>query len=354
MLAVMTHSTPDLVGPFAEAVKKRVEARLGDVAREHLARAERASPEVKVVVGALFDLALRGGKRIRPLVLAASHVACGGERDSASVVDAGVALEILQAYLLIHDDWMDGDETRRGAPSAHAALREKYGSRALGDAGAVLAGDYGQAAAFELLANVDAPAARAVALMAEASRVLRDVVSGQVIDVRTAATARSDVDAMHRLKTSSYTTTGPLVMGAILAGADVRTQDALREVGDALGLAFQLGDDLLGTFGDPAKTGKSARSDLRQGKRTALVAELEGDRDAQRLLPRVLGVEDAPDDEVDALIARMVSSGAKRRIEARIADLGADARKRLERLGLVAEGRALLLGVIETFVGRQA
>ena len=351
---VSPHVARATVGSFAEVVKARVEARLGDLAREHTTRAEQASGEVTVVVEALFDLALRGGKRVRPLLLAASHLACGGSRDAAAVVDAGAALEILQAYLLIHDDWMDGDETRRGAPSVHAALRDRYGSRSVGDACGVLAGDYGQAVAFEVLAALDAPAARVVALMAEAARILRDVVSGQVIDVRGRAATRAEVDAMHRLKTSSYTTTGPLAMGAILAGADAPTLLAFREAGDALGLAFQLGDDLLGTFGDPAKTGKPSRSDLRSGKKTALVAELATDREAERLLPRVLGVEDAPDEEVDALIARMVASGAKARVEARVAQLAARGRERIERLDLVAEGKALLLGVVEAFVGRQA
>jgi geranylgeranyl diphosphate synthase type I len=183
--------------------------------------------------------------------------------------------------------------------------------------------------------------------------MLGDVVMGQVIDVAGAASSRDEVDAMHRRKTAAYTTTGPLAMGAILAGADARTTEALREVGAPLGVAFQLTDDLLGTFGDPARTGKPSRGDLRKGKKTALVAELEEDRDAQRLLPRVLGVEDAPDEEVDALIARMVSSGAKARVETRIASLMQHARARIDGLTLTQEGKALLLGAMDLLTGRQ-
>lgn len=339
---------------FADGVKARVEARIAGLAREHTERAASAAPDVAVVVGALFDLASRGGKRVRPLLMTASHMACGGTREAACVVDAGAAIEILHAYLLIHDDWMDGDETRRGAPSVHSEFRERFGSRSVGDACAVLAGDYGQATAFEILARADAPPTRIAAAMREVSRMLADVVSGQVMDVRGAAETWAQVERMHLLKTSSYTTSTPLVLGAILAGAEGGVVEALREAGAPLGLAFQLTDDLLGTFGDTTRTGKPAGSDLRRGKRTSLIAELASDRDAQRLIPRVLGVDDAPEDEVAALVSRMVASGAKARVEARIAALGDQARARIERADLRPDGKALLLAAVDSIVRREA
>lgn len=224
----------------------------------------------------------------------------------------------------------------------------------MGDACAVLAGDFGQAVAFEVLSSLDAPPHRVLAIMAEVSRMLADVVTGQIVDVRGTAVTREEVETMHRLKTSSYTTSGPLAIGAMLAGADEHTTSGLREAGVSLGVAFQLKDDLLGTFGDTARTGKSARSDLRRGKRTALVAELAEDRDAQRLLPRIFGVDDAPDEEVDALVALLIKSGAKARVEARLAALTLEARTRIERLALEGDGKALLLGAIEALGARQA
>jgi geranylgeranyl diphosphate synthase, type I len=344
----------DQLGVFAQSVKVAVEARLGEVARDQTARAARASSDAREVVASLFELAQRGGKRGRPVLLAASSLACGASRESPAVIDAGVAIEILHAYLLVHDDWMDDDEMRRGGPAVHAALRERLASRSMGDACAILAGDFGQAAAFELLTQLDAPAPRVRAVVAEVSTMLGDVVMGQIIDVRGSATSREEVDTVHRLKTSSYTTRTPLALGAMLAGADGRTVQALRDAGDPLGLAFQLADDLLGVFGDPARTGKPARSDLRRGKKTALVAELEHDRDAQRLLPRVLGVADAPDEEVDALVARMVSSGAKSRVEARVRDLTAQARDGIEHLALATEGKELLLQAVDAFASGRA
>ena len=333
---------------FAKGVKADVDARLGAFALDRIARAEAAGQDVGAVAKALFDVALRGGKRVRPVMVAAGAIACGGQRNDAAL-DAGVALEVLHAYLLVHDDWMDDDEVRRGGPSAHAALRDQFGSRQIGDACAILAGDFGQAFAFEALAALPVPADRALAAVAEVSRMLSDVVSGQILDVRASAT---DVEAMHRLKTSTYTTMTPVVLGAILAGASREVREALRGAMDPLGVAFQLRDDWLGTFGDPEKTGKSARSDLRRGKRTALVAELERDRAAQQLLPRVLGVEDAPDEEVDALLAIATKGGAKARLEGRITTLMDESRTKLDRIALTSEGKALLFGAIATIGAR--
>jgi geranylgeranyl diphosphate synthase, type I len=347
-------STVHAYGPFAKAVKARVDARLGELSDRQAADAGRISNDTGVVIAALFDLVRRGGKRVRPILLSAAHAAWGGDVAGSAIVDAGAALEILHAYLLIHDDWMDDDDMRRGAPSVHVALREVLGSRSRGDACAILAGDYAQGVAFDLLARMDAPPIRVVAALAEASRVLSHVVTGQIMDVCASANSSDDTDLMHRLKTSSYTTTGPLVIGALLAGASPGELEELRSVGDALGLAFQLTDDVLGTFGDPERTGKPVGSDLRRGKKTALVAELASDREAQRILPRVLGVEDAPAEEIAAVLKRMVASGAKARIEARALALTQDARARIEALDISAEGRALLFDAASELVGRQA
>jgi len=125
----------------------------------------------------------------------------------------------------------------------------------------------------------------------------------------------------YTLKTSSYTVRGPLLLGAALAGAPAATRAALERHARPLGIAFQLRDDLLGAFGDPAVTGKPVGADLRRGKRTALVVEMEKDPHGSHLLERVLGVNDAPEEEVLAVGRRMVESGARARVEARVTAL---------------------------------
>jgi geranylgeranyl diphosphate synthase type I len=300
-------------------VRPSVDAKLRAVLDDAVTQARSLGAPVEAIVDALRSLSLRGGKRWRAVLLAAAYEGCGGEGGADRVVMAGVAFELLQAYLLIHDDWMDGDRTRRGGPSVHAALEAHFASESLGAASAILAGDYASALAQEAILTVPAPAACLLDAAREFARVQRDVTLGQMIDLAGGRT--STVEVTYTLKTSSYTVRGPLLIGAALAGAAPATRAALEAHARPLGVAFQLRDDLLGTFGDPDVTGKPTGADLRKGKRTALVVELEQDPHGRRLLERVLGVGDAPEEEVVAVSKRMVESGARARVEARVAKL---------------------------------
>jgi geranylgeranyl diphosphate synthase type I len=304
---------------LARRVRPAVEARLRVTLDEAVASARALGPAVEAVVEALRSLSLRGGKRWRAVLLAGAYEGCGGEGGAERVVMACLAFELLQAYLLVHDDWMDGDRTRRGGPSVHAALADHFASESLGAASAVLAGDYASALAQEALLAVPAAPACLLDAAREFARVQREVTLGQMIDLVGGAAA--SIDVTYTLKTSSYTVRGPLLLGAALAGAPAATRAALERHARPLGIAFQLRDDLLGAFGDPAVTGKPVGADLRRGKRTALVVEMEKDPHGSHLLERVLGVNDAPEEEVLAVGRRMVESGARARVEARVTAL---------------------------------
>lgn len=319
------------------AVRSQVDAELARFLRPRVAEAAGVSPEVGAAASAVERLALRGGKRMRAALIAAGYVACGGEADWRAALPAMVAIELLQVYFLIHDDWMDGDETRRGGPSVHAALRERFGDRAIGDAAAILAGDlassYAQSALFETDADDDVlvRASRAYA------RIQEEVVLGQLAEMRPTAS----VEIVHALKTASYTVTGPVAIGASLARANDATLAELARFGRPLGIAFQLRDDLLGVFGDPSATGKPIYGDLRQGKRTALVAEMRG----EPLLDKVLGKPDAAPADVEALVRAMTTSGARARVEGRLAELLREARSALDAIALPSEkGKRWLAG----------
>jgi geranylgeranyl diphosphate synthase type I len=247
------------------------------------------------------------------------------------------------------------------------------GDARLGDAAAILAGDFGSGMAQEALLSVDVAPARVLEAARVFARIQEDVVRGQLLDVvgsldpvRTpggACDERSEssdgdvnaqVEMKHDLKTVSYTVRGPLAMGAALAGASPARVDALDRFARPLGVAFQLRDDLLGVFGDGAATGKPVGSDLREGKRTALVAAAMEDREASRLLPRVLGVSDAPDEEVHALVRRIEASGAKGRVEARIDALVAEARVALDGAPFDEGARDVLSGAAAALGDRGA
>jgi geranylgeranyl diphosphate synthase type I len=151
------------------------------------------------------------------------------------------------------------------------------------------------------------------------------------------------VEEIHARKTASYTVTGPLELGALHAGADDTRAQAFARFGRPLGVAFQLRDDLLGIFGDEAATGKPVWNDIRQGKRTALVAEMRGHEG----LARVLGNRAATHAELEPVVKAMESTGARGRVEARVAELLAEARAALETMDLPnADGKAILAGAV--------
>ena len=306
------------------------------------------------LVDELRALTMRGGKRLRPAVLFGAFRALDADGALAAVLPACTALELLQSYLLVHDDWMDGDAVRRGGPSVHASLREKVGDAHLGDALAILAGDLGCAYAWERFLDVEAAADRRVAAQRVFCAIQREVVLGQELDVK----GSPDVSRMQQLKTGSYTVAGPIRLGALLGGAKEgdAAWRALEGFAAPLGEAFQMRDDLLGTFGDPEKTGKSAGNDLRAGKRTALVRAAEETLSpaARAPLTQVLGHADASDADVAAARELLVTSGVRAAVESRLAALLARAKASLESPNLSAPGRDMLVGLADLIAARSS
>lgn len=329
-----------------DEVRQKVDTDLATWLRPRVATANSVSAEVGAAAEQVERLTLRGGKRMRAALVHAGFVACGGAHEPASTMPAMLAVELLQTYLLIHDDWMDDDNVRRGGPSVHVALGERLGGKRLGDAAAVLAGDLACGYAQGALLESTLPAERVLGAARAFARIQEDVVTGQLAEMAVAGTngkgAAPSVETIHELKTASYTVTGPLALGANLAGASASRVAELARYGRPLGIAFQLRDDLLGTFGDPSATGKPVGNDIRQGKRTALVSEMRGDTKAESLLARVLGREDASDADVSEVVGAMVSTGAKARVEARVAELLGEARGALAAMNLANDSPAKL------------
>ena len=339
-----------------DRVRKHVDGSLAVWLKPRVAAASAVSTEVGAAAEAVEGLAVRGGKRMRAALVGAAFVACGDSDApdaSWSRVDrAMIAIELLQVYLLIHDDWMDDDDVRRGGPAVHVLLRERLGSKRLGDSAAVLAGDLACGYAQEALLESDFPAERVLGAARAFARIQEEVVTGQLAEMSTHAS----VEVIHALKTASYTVTGPLALGAHLAGASEARVAQLARYGRPLGIAFQLRDDLLGTFGDASATGKPVGNDIRQGKRTALVAEMRGHAASEAVLARVLGRVDASDREIAEVVRAMETSGAKARVEARVAELLAEARAALEAMGLPedAHGKRWLAGAVRALGERAA
>lgn len=315
-----------------------------------LAETLSASAELAEVHDALASLCTRGGKRLRSVLLSLAYDALRepSAPDAEAVVDACVAVELLQAYLLIHDDWMDGDDMRRGGPTVHRSLAGSLGSTTLGEHVAVLAGDFASAMAQAAFVSVPLPSARLVLGVTRLADIQRAVVAGQIDDVcaprRPLETLTlAAVERLHANKTGSYTVAGPLALGALLAGAGPERVAALDAFAHPLGVAFQLRDDLLGVFGEPEHTGKARFGDLREGKRTSLVAALVQVPGGLALASEVLGRRDATDDECERVADAMVAGGCKASVEARVNELVELARSRVGAIGLSPDAEGLLV-----------
>jgi|HubBroStandDraft_2_1064218.scaffolds.fasta_scaffold01545_6 geranylgeranyl diphosphate synthase type I len=326
---------------FVADVRARVDGLAAPWLGARMAEVRAQGADVEAAASAVRSLVLRGGKRMRAVLLAAAYEACSGEAASPAVAQVGVAIELLQAYLLVHDDWMDGDDLRRGGPSVPAMMRERFQGRR-SEFVSVLAGDLASAWSSRALLDADVAPAVLVRASREFARMAEDVVKGQILDVAETAHDAGAVEAMHALKTASYTVRGPVVMGAALAGAPDPVVAGLIAFAEPLGVAFQLRDDLLGVFGDPRTTGKPAGRDLRLGKRTAVVVEAMRDVRAAAVVERVLGRPDASDGDVAAVIDHLAACGVRARIEERIAARVRAARDALAGVPLAARGRRLL------------
>src|SRR5262249_4093212 len=157
------------------------------------------------------DLTIRGGKRFRAGMLVAAFSGVAPRASLEPALSAAVSLELLQTYLLIQDDWMDGDAVRRGGPSAHAALAEAFRDPDMAACSAILAGDLTWGLAVRTLATARVKDHRRLRAIELFCAVHQDVVAGQQIDMLGRS---ADVEAMHALKTGSYTVRGPLLLGA--------------------------------------------------------------------------------------------------------------------------------------------
>jgi geranylgeranyl diphosphate synthase type I len=341
--------------PFIALLKRvqpDVERRLAQVLDERVTRTRPLGIEVQALVREIRRLALLGGKRLRPALVMVGFRAAGAKGDAASVLDAGVALELLHTYFLIHDDWMDQDAVRRGGPSVHVALAQRFGSEHMGDATAILAGDYAVALAAEVLTAVEAPHGRLREVLQVFNEMQLHAVAGQQLDM---VGSGRDIELVYALKTGSYTVEGPLKLGALLGGAAKPTLEALSRYARPAGIAFQLRDDVLSLFGDPAQTGKPFASDLTSGKRTLLLKlALKRCKPAARTtIERVLGNPRAKLPALRAALDAILGSGAREQVEKRINTLSAQALAELNR-GVGVEGRALLTGATEALSLRRS
>lgn len=290
----------------------------------------------------LETLTLRGGKRLRPALMVAGYeLYLEGALQNAALLDAACAMEVLQSYFLIHDDIMDGDPLRRGGPSVHASLQRKTGHPELGIHLGILAGDLGCALHEYLLASLECSDDVYRRVQRIFSRMHMDVVMGQALDLQASASPREIVQR----KTASYTTIGPLCLGAALGGANDEALEQIAALARPMGIAFQYRDDIIGMFGDAGIAGKPVGSDLRNNKRTLLVEDAMTHLNAEdrKALKEILKSDTLRDAEVQQALALIKRSGARERVEQRIETLCAEVEKGIQAVAGLESGKTFLL-----------
>lgn len=276
-----------------------------------------------------------------------------GAADEDAVLRAAAALELLHASALAHDDLMDASDTRRGRPATHRGFASAHADAALpgdpeqyGAAAAILLGDLLLSWADELLRHCGLGWERVGPALDLFDLCRSEVIAGQFLDVSVQARGQADLDtamSVLRYKSAKYSIERPLHIGAALAGASPEALDALTAYGLPLGEAFQLRDDLLGVFGDPATTGKPAGDDLEEGKRTVLVAlALDAASEAEaKLLDASLG-NPLTSEQVAELRGIIDRSGAHAQVEEMIDELGHRALAALAEATIDAHARDVL------------
>lgn len=283
------------------ALRQEIERELGEYFTQQQAAAEAYGAEF-THLWALAAEHVLGGKLVRPILMVETYDAlrsspagganAGTELPRQVVIRLAAAIELLHYSFLLHDDVIDGDTVRRGRPNLIGAMQARGGAptadpeqaaagstpamRHWARTGGILMGDLLLAATHQIVARADLPVEARSQLLDLLEHTVIESVAGEQIDVGLAdgiiAPDLHTVLAMSAHKTATYTFELPMRAGAILAGASQDVERALTAAGHHLGLAFQLQDDLLSTFGDPAEHGKDAFSDLREGKQTAIIS----------------------------------------------------------------------------------
>ena len=313
----------------------------------------------------LEEFVVRGGKRIRPAFLYYSYLACGGSEEEKAM-RAGVSLELLHAFLLIHDDLIDNSDLRRGGPTVHRVFEKEHrkmslegSSEEFGRSTAMILGDVVQMLARKQLRKVGLEEG----VYRESERMMEDLLWEtaygwyiEMLNTKSGAIEETEVKRSMEYVSARYTVSGPVKMGAMLAGVGVEKIKALEEYGLNLGLAFQIQDDVLGMFGDEVKVGKPVESDLKEGKKTLLILrtlDRLGDEETKSKLMSIYGNREATKQDLVWVRDLIKSQGVLDEVKSEAKELAEKAEKNLEGLEWSEEGEEFLLGIASYIVERE-
>lgn len=344
-----------LLQDFVPVIDKKIADYFDRELKQDFGFNKRQKQVVKLALEHGKEYILRPTKRLRGSFVCYGYQ-LGGKTPNEKEWQAAVGVELVHAALLMHDDFMDQDSERRRGPATHKFYERVFGGNAhLGEAMAVTVGDAMLCLGFELVASTGNQAATKQLL-----RGITNTAYGQGYDVTLEAFrewSQEDVIVLHQAKTAIYTYENPLFIGAHLAGLPKEAFDDLRDYAMDGGVAFQLQDDILGVYGEPEKTGKSADSDIKQGKCTLLILKVFQDGTPGQIesVKKAWGNWQATREELDAAKEAIMDSGSyeySKSLAKEYAAKAAITAQKLRRLKLDSEAIDYVQGIAEYMVER--
>ena len=352
---------PDILAQYQAQINKRLELFF----EKKIAEASRISDHTREVVANAKEYTLRGGKRLRPIFCIYGYKCLRDNTNIEAVIEASISLELMQSYLLIHDDIMDEDELRRGKKTFHILCKDlcerHFGttkSLKFGENIAIVAGDLLEVYGEEVLGKSPFESEYVKKAVVAYAEIVKNVGYGQILDItaeRQAAFSEDEILTIHKLKTASYTIEGPLHIGALLAGANEADLQVLSAYGIPLGLAFQIHDDILGLFGSEEKTGKPVGSDVQEGKKTLLILHaLEKCTGEEReVILNALGNEQVTMEEIDTVRAIVRRTGSLDYSKNLVADMTDKAVQAINASEFREEAKEFLFNIADFIGGRE-
>ncbi len=312
-----------------DATKPYVDKALSAYLTSKVSQAKDIDPAYGELWQSIQTLVLSGGKRLRPFILLSIFSAYTSD-NTDDILPAALSAELIHQAMLIHDDIIDRDDTRYGTKNISGSYLDHYAHlvtdpserRHYATSSALLAGDLLISDAFQLLQEITAAKDTIDRLQEQLNAAIFGVVAGEFLDTEAAfkklAGAHPQTIALY--KTASYSFIMPLTMGAILSGAPQQDQKLLRQFGELLGIAYQMRDDILGSYGDSTVTGKSSEGDIREGKRTFLTDEFlrRASDEQKQQFHQAYGVTHASTDAIEVCRQVLKASGAVDAVEAEI------------------------------------
>lgn len=345
---------------FKKKIDKEIEIYL-DKAIEESAKEDDLIAEALQYVK---KMVLAGGKRLRPAFMYYGYMGAGGKEDE-KIIKTAVSIELIHAFLLIHDDIIDRDSKRHGIETVNFRY-QKIGKnifpgsdhRHFGDSMGIIIGDMVGALGNQIIFNSGFDAELVMKALDKLQSIVSMTVIGEAQDVYmeyNKKASEKDILKMYENKTAKYTIEGPLHLGAVLGGADDKMLKNLSSYAIPIGIAFQIQDDILGIFGSEEKLGKSVGSDIREGKQTILIvkAKEKADKKQGKILENVFGKNSLTSGDIQDFREIIKDTGSLEYAKNLASRLIAEGKKELEKAEVSPETKNFLLGVADYMVNRE-